>query len=413
MLSKLREAFPELVWQGGERSSGAIHLAGESEGKEAPSGVGVHLLREKQLSPFALTIRVPPTEEAKAQADALKKRVMNALVFARAPLPPDLYLPHILGPVRPISPQVMPLSPIVRSTKLEVQEMAGTTAPKDFRFRSVLFIPEVIEPAIEPRLRKAFPELVWEDCAENWGKVRIEGASRESPKRVIASIARNEPPGDFKLAIRVSAGDQPEAEKSHRVFIDRLTRALTGWSQFHLPEFKSRPPAGIDIDREEIVELFFPLETGWIKLRQPNADILVSRILLEALSVKGEILDSGAKEPEKYPDSIAPEGRAAALRGARARLILEQAKRTGSDKGVELDMGLLREAHSFIGELIESGLAHVFVYAYGDPTRRLSSSPRHIKVRYFGNRLAPTAGFGYISHEAAGVEILRLDWWVA
>ncbi len=314
-------------------------------------------------------------------------------------------------PFRPISPQPMPLSPIIRKTTLDGNEIKRlSSSSSTFRFESILFVPDVMEPAIEPRLRKAFPELSWEDRAENWDKVRIEGALNSS---VVISVVRNEPPGDFRLTITVTAPDQPEAEKCHREFVRRLSPALTGWSLFTLPKFKPRPPSGINIDQEEVVDLFFPLERGQVRLFQPSADILVSRILLEVLSARGEVLDSAAKNPEKYPSSVEPEGRAESLRGARARLILAKAVPVGgatAGEDLEVDLALVRQAHSLVGELLETGWAQL---VRRGPGGSAETSPRRITVRYFGTRMAPTAGFGFISYSDASGEFLRLNWWVS
>gem|GEM_PF-692242 len=348
---------------------------------------------------------------------------------------PQLLFDPSLQPTVPrlISPQPMPLQTVVYPTRLEGKEiklsrvdkqpsppfpeLAELTTPKDFRFESIMTVPEVMEPAMEPRLRRAFPELTWEDQAENRDKVCIEGTSRGTPQRIVISIVRNESAGTFQLCSTVSARDQSEAVKSVSEMIERIKSALLGWSQFHLPQFKPRPPAGIDIDQEEIVDLVFPLERGQIRLFRSGQVILLSRILLEALSVHGKILDNRAKNPEKYPDSDGLESRAARMRGTAARLLLGQAVPTGSDKDLDVELSLVREAHSLIGELLENGWAQVIQYGPGGPCASgvPSISPRRIKVHYLGRRTAPAGGsisYSGAEGEAANLgEFLRFDWW--
>lgn len=433
LLSKLRAAFPELKWHGGERSSGGIHLAGESS--EKPPSVGVHLLCKTQPGPFTLTIRLPPTDTASAEAEALKARVMKALAAGITAPPPPPSFEDIFGQLPPpepplISPQPMPLATVIHSIKLEGrevqlssradhplptgQEAAEPAAPKDFRFDATMEVPEVIEPSMIPRLRRAFPDLKWEDQAENWDKVRIWGTARETPERVVISVVRRESPGPFKLGITVSAKDEAAALKSLKETIDQLENALRGWSIFHLPQFKTRPPSGINIDQVDTVDLTVPVGRPQIRLIGPNAVILLSRSLLEALSTHGEILDSRAKEPNKYPGSNDEESRLASMRGARARSILKEAVPTGSGKDLEAQLALVCKSQfvaSLVGELLENGLAQVVLQR---PDGKSVPCPR-INVHYFGSRAAPTVGFGFISYSGASspAEFLRLNWWVS
>ena len=456
LLSNLRAAFPELAWEGGESVFGRIHLAGES--REHPSKISVHLLCKEPPGPFTLTIRLEPTETASSEADALKARVVNALLptapqrpqpqpgdpfythggnLERWASPPPLQPFDIPHPPRLISPQPMPLQTTVRNTTLDGKtiptyrskrdsipasaESASPQPPRDFRFESMIDVPDEVQPAIEPRLRKAFPELVWEDQAENWDKIRIEGTNRETPRRVEVYIARNESPGLFRLGITVTARVEPEAERSHQAILNRVTSALIGWSQFHLPEFKDRPQAGADIDREEIVELSFPVERPQVCIHKPDADILISKILLKALSVHGGILDSRAKSPSEYPEMDLGQNLAARVRGAAARQILGQAVPFETGKDLHVPLVLVCDARFLIGELLEHGLAQVVLYGPGGraPGRGQSISPRRIRVHYFGNRAASTVGFGYISYSAAEGEahnldeFLHLDWWTS
>ena len=473
LLRKLRAAFPELAWQDGEGNFGKIHLAGESaekpakihlagESAEKPAKIGVHLLCKEPPGPFTLTIRLEPTEGASAQAEALKARVLKALVevipqsahplnpfsgnverWASPPSSPPPFDPEFniggkSGPPPPplISPQPMPLQTRVHSTKLDGKptqtsrtladplalspQSAPLQPPKDFVFDSIMEVPEVMEPAIEPRLRRAFPELEWEDYADavNWDTIRISGTCREAPQRIVISIRRNESPGPFRLGVTVSARDQPEAEKCHRVMLDRLQSALLGWSLFHLPKFKTRPPSGINIDREEIVDLQFPLERPLVNVFKVDVDILISQILLDALATNGSILDSRAETlPGGAANSDDPENRNARMRGAAARQILQQAVSSGSGDDLQVALVLVGNAHHLIGELLEHGLAQVVQYgADGRKPGGKSISPKRIKVHHFGSRASPKVGMGHISFSAVDGdsrdlgEFLHIDW---
>jgi len=292
----------------------------------------------------------------------------------------------------------MTTAPNPRETIIHSRKIEEAESPNSFRLAALMDVPEVLEPSMLPRLRKAFPELKWEDHAENWGKIRIWGTTRETPERVVISIVRKESPGPFKVGITVSAQDHPEAVKLLSEFMDRLQRTLSGWSLSNLPKFKTRPPSGITIDQEDVVDLTLPVEPPRIRLVAPNADILVSRTLLEALSAHGKTLDTGNDD----------ESRGASMRGTRARFILEKA-----GKDLEMQLAPERQAQYLAGELLENGLAQVVLL------RTPPLSLRRIKVHYVGNRAAPTAGFGFISYSGADtelgypVEFLHLSWWVS
>jgi len=320
---------------------------------------------------------------------------------------------------------------VIHDIKLEGQKIelandllpAGpeTTEPRalrDFRFDAIMDVPEVMEPSMERRLIKAFPELKWEDPSENWGKVRLLGMLPETPERIVVSIRRREPPGPFNLGVTVSAKDQAEALNSLREIIHRLESALSEWSISNLPKFKARPPSGISMNQTEIVEPLFPPVRPHVTLTGPDADIVISKSLLEALSAHGEMLDSRAKEPKKYPGSNDEESRLAGMRGARARRILKQAVPAAAGEDLEAQFERVRADQfvvSLVGQLLENGLAQVILHKAG----ARSVSCRRVQVHYFGSRAAPTAGFGFISYSAedadAGYfgEILRLNWWVS
>jgi hypothetical protein len=297
-------------------------------------------------------------------------------------------------------------------------ESTASRSPKQFRFDAIMDVPEVMEPSMEQRLRKAFPELKWEEQSENWGKVRLWGMLAEKPDRVVVSIGRREPPGPFNLRITVSALDQAEALYSLREVMNRLESALSGWSISNLPKFKPRPPSGINIDQTEVVELLLSPERPQVRLSGPDADIIISKSLLEALSMHGEMLDNRAKEPQKNPGSTDEESRLAGMRGARARAILRLAVPIAPGDDVEVQFARVRADQfvaSLVGELLENGLAQVILHGAG----ARSLWPPRLQVHYFGSRAAPTAGFGFISYIVADSgmgyigEILRLNWWVS
>jgi|GEM_PF-5686210 len=287
---------------------------------------------------------------------------------------------------------------------------------QEFRFLSIIDVLEVMEPVMERRLREAFPELKWEDQAENWDKIRVEGASRETPKLVNISVARKESPGPFRLWINVSARSEPEAMKIHTEIVKRFTTALSEWSESNLPKWKPRPPAGTDIDQEETVGLVLPLGRPEVRLIQASVVILISRILLDALSKHAEVIDSRPKTPGKHPGSDDQEDQAARRRGTSARLILDKAVPTASGDDFEVQFDEVNEAHSLVGELLENGLAQAVLY--GADGRALGAQVG-IKVHYFGSHTAPKGGCGYISYSAAYGEarqlgeFLRLNWWVS
>jgi hypothetical protein len=80
---------------------------------------------------------------------------------------------------------------------------------------------------MESRLRDDIPELQWEDLAENWGKIRICGTTRERYRHpVVVTIARNEPPGPFHLRIMVCTVLEAEAKAFHRAIVQRLQLSL-------------------------------------------------------------------------------------------------------------------------------------------------------------------------------------------
>ena len=404
--------------------------------------MGVHLLRKEPPGPFTLTVRLEPIDTAPAEADALKMRVEKALLAVVPPQPdPTWDNPLLTGDgmnlerwASPPSPEMQSGAiprrtppacllppPLPRIISLQPTPSATITA-NGFRFDSIIDIPAAAEPTIESRLRKEFPELKWVDHAENWDKVRIEGSSQNAPRYLFVAIARKESPGPFKLRITVGARDQSEAEKFHNEVIRRLAWALIGWSEFPLPRFKPRPAASVhtdreDIDREEIVHLQLPLEGPRITVFQANADILISRRLIEALSLHREVLDGWMKTlPGGGSDGGDPENRHALRRGAAARVILRQSASTGAGPDLQALLGLVGPAHSLIGELLAIGMAQVLQYGAAGRTPGAAIAPRRIKVHYVNSLTAPTGGSGYVSYSAAEGEaqnlgeFLRLDW---
>jgi hypothetical protein len=305
------------------------------------------------------------------------------------------------------TPPACPLPPALPRI-ISAQPMPPATgSPNHFRFESIIDVPAVMEPAIEARLRKEFREIEWER-AENWDKVRLEGISRNAPRYIVVSMARNEPSGRFQFRITIGAGGQSESEKAHNEVIRRLTWALIGWSQLPLPHFKPSPAAGADIDRKEIIELQSLLEGPQITIFQANADILISRTLVEALSLHREVLDPWAKIlPREGAGGDDPENRDALLRGAAARVILRQSVSTSAGQDLQALLGLVRPAHALVGELLELGLAQVVLYSPGGRAPGAQSiSPGRIKVHYFGSYNSYSAADG----EARNLgEFLRLN----
>ncbi len=169
-----------------------------------------------------------------------------------------------------------------------------------------------------------------------------------------------------------------------------------------LPQFKPCPVTGghsdREDDREEIVHLPSILEGPRIIISDFNTDILISRILIEALSLHLEVLAPFVSDLYFRDD---PENHAAVSRGKAARLILCAATSIDESQDLHAHRFLLRGAFPLIGELLELGLAQVVQYgpggrAPGGP----SFSPTRITVRHFGSSTSYTAADGAgIIHE--------------
>jgi len=258
-------------------------------------------------------------------------------------------------------------------------------APHGFSFESRIHVPAKTEPHIEARLRKEFPECKWQDHAENWDKVRIQGITAN----LDIWIGRNESPGPFHLTVAIGTKNQSQAEQLHQEVIRRITWALIGWSSYPLPHFKPRTAAVIG--KEEIVELPSLLEGPHIIVSAFQADILISRTFVEALSLHREVLAPCAGDD--------PENRAALLRGNAAGLILRQSVSTDTTSNLYSTLALVRPAHLLLAELLELGLAQVVQYG---PANRApgapSFSPTRIKLHCAG---------AYISCSAADGEALN------
>jgi len=293
----------------------------------------------------------------------------------------------------PWTPPVCPLPPpLPRITFTRM--LKG--APYGFSFESRIDVPARTEPHIEARLRKEFPECKWQDHAENWDKVRIQGISTNAPLHLDIWIGRNESPGPFHLTVAIATKNQSEAEQVHQEVIRRLTWALIGWSSYPLPHFKPRTAAVID--KEAIVELPPLLEGPHIIIAAFQADILITRTFVEALSLHREVLAPCAGDD--------PENRAALLRGNAAGLILRQSVSTDTTSNLYSTPALVRQAHPLLAELLQLGLAQVVQYG---PANRApgapSFSPARIKLQYFGNYISCSAADG----EAGNLgEFLRL-----
>jgi hypothetical protein len=81
-------------------------------------------------------------------------------------------------------------------------------------------------PVMEAKLKIAFPELAWQDQAENWGKIRLEGLSAEKPPNISIYIVRKEAPGPFQLRLHFRDTAIETAEKSNAALCDRVVLAL-------------------------------------------------------------------------------------------------------------------------------------------------------------------------------------------
>jgi len=266
------------------------------------------------------------------------------------------------------------------------------------RFESLIDVPAKIEPTMETRLRKEFPELKWVDHAENWGKIRIEGVSQNANLTIV--VSRKEPPGPFWLLVLTGDRDESEALKINHEVIRRIAWAFIGWWPFPLPHFKPRPAAGADVDREEIVELRLPVEGPKISISAFSAEMLISRSLVEGLSLHLEVLEPWARTLPRESGGDEPETRDALLRGRAARVILRQSVSTDTSEDLQAILGLVQPAHGLLGELLGLGLAEVVLYGPGGPVPGAQTiSPARIKVTYSGR---------FISCSAEDAEFLRL-----
>jgi len=241
-------------------------------------------------------------------------------------------------------------------------------APYGCSFQSVIDVPASMDPRIDARLRRDFPEI---------------------------TITREDSYGPFHLTVAISTRDRSQAEKLHHEVIRRLIWTLIGWSPFPMPAFKPRT-AGID--REVITNLPSLLEGPLITISNFNADILVSRNLMEALSLHREVLKGWAGDD--------PEDLNAIQRGEAARCILRQSVSADRSEDLQGILGLVRPAHALLAELLELGLAQVVFYGpVGRAPGGKSISLARIKVRYFGSSIA----FSVPDGEAASLgEFLHL-----
>jgi len=251
-------------------------------------------------------------------------------------------------------------------------------APYGFSFTSMVEVPERTEPHIEARLRKEFPQIKWQHQADN------------SRGHLDIWIERKESPGPFQLTVAIGTRDHSEAEKVHHEVIRRLIWALIGWSPIPLPHFKPRPAA--DIDREEIIKLPSLVEGPLITISNINADMLISRTLVEALSLHREVLKGWVGEGPSGDD---PENRDALLRGNAAWCLLRQSWSETASEDLQGSLVLVRPAHALLAELLELGLAQVIFYGLaGRAPGGKAVSLARIKLHYFGSRIACSAPDG-------------------
>ena len=316
-------------------------------------------------------------------------------------------IPHWTPPACPVPPPL----PRIISTCMIPEGQHGFS----FQFQLVIELPARTEPHIEARLRREFPECKWQDHSENWDKVYIEGISQNSPRgHLKILIMRKEFPGPFQITVTIEAQDQFGAEKVHHQVTRRLIWAFIGWSPFPLPQFKPRPSAAVNIHTQQIVNLSLLPEVPKISLFRPNADVHISRTLIEALSLHLEVLGPWAKTlPRKGNDSDDQDNQDALFRGKAARLILRQSTSMDGGQDLHADLNVVRQAQRLIGELLELGLARVVLYGNAGRAPGSGRSPNSITVKYhFGDRTTPTLAVDYISYTEDPTldEFLRLYW---
>jgi Leucine-rich repeat (LRR) protein len=334
----------------------------------------------------------PPAEIMKKEVDAVRDYLKgesldnpllngNGMNWDRwaSPPSPDSNPPASNPPDSVWNPPPSPLPPpLPRITA----GLIIPAAPCGYSFQSIIELPPSTEQQTILRLRKDFPEINWQD----------QPNSPRSPIEIW--MVRQQSPGPFHLTVAIAAPDQSQAHKLHHEFIRRLTWALIGWSPFPLPHFKPRSAA---LDTEVIINLPSHIEGPLITISDINADILISRTLVEALSLHGEVLKVWVSKGLDHDD---PANQDAIQRGNAARcLLLQSASRTASED-LEGILTLVRPAHNLLTELLELGLAQVIYYGLaGRAPGGKSISQATIKLHRVGS---------YISCGVAEIELLRL-----
>jgi hypothetical protein len=287
-------------------------------------------------------------------------------------------------------------------------------------FVYLLDITGIEEAKLREQVRQAFPEFIWQDGEGNFGKVFLEGESLATPRtppKVAIALLCKEPPGTFKLTIRLRNAGLIKAEQLK----DRLLQGVPGvcltQDRFPDPDVipwvntppRTRPtapdlPSVNPVPPSPIVDLKIPVARPIVAIFEHGLEILLSRPLLEAMAARFD-------EIKAQTNKLTEEERLEKLRGARAREILTAASLTGIDGNSQVPKTLLpSEANYLLAQLLERGLAEIVYFnRYGMP---LSATKIH--VDHFEMRAGPTAGFGGVRFSIWPVcEILTVQTWVA
>ena len=156
--------------------------------------------------------------------------------------------------------------------------------------------------------------------------------------------------------------------------------------------FKSqRPPSGVTVDETRVVPTMLGPPASWVRVRCDYANIDLPTALLEDLCGLG------------VADWHTEQQRLGTIAAGRARKLLAAASQ---------QQPLLAPVPAEIGHLLVLLLENRAAYAHHALDGSVISE---LEIRYVGQRLAPTAGFGRIivSEAHVGLPLLISDWWVA
>ena len=152
-----------------------------------------------------------------------------------------------------------------------------------------------------------------------------------------------------------------------------------------------RPPAGVTVDETRIVQTMPSAPSSCVRIRCEYADVCLPTALLEDLCAS----------PVTNWRTVA-ERRALIACGRVKKLLAAAALQQPLVAPVSAELGHI------IVQLLENGIAYVQHALDG-------ALIPEIEIRYVGQRLGPTAGFGRIivSERHVGLPLLTCDWWVA